>query len=703
MQKQAAPPRFRGNYPHMLTIPKEYLPREVWEGILWWNALTPVQGANRTTFQCDIAKLRQRRGDDSLQCPDIQIITDDPRYPLVKGYFPKLFMRIKDQELATLAGVDYPKKDEHNRHWCCRAPNFDKIDCQDIGCTCSQLQEHDFELVYGHNHGEAILYRSCKRTLFAAAKRQIKSAPVPDLHVIHKFLDFAKSKIRKFLRNRSEELFLDFGYSFNQWYNHLNASKQARMDMVHQWLYGNNTNPPDPKFEGHYIDLKHCDPKMFHYEAICKKELQGPDGKPRMVCSIPDLVKYVMGPVCWALEEYFGLCPQDRVGDEICYYNGLPCYCGGMNLDQMEDKINEYIDQGFVKVAEGDGSAFDNTQDVMLKELDRWIYRQIAKHVYHVPMDLFLYCSQQYYKVMDVIHIDPYSKLRKVIMQYAVLGTVFSGDCDTTLMNTIRMGLYNWYTNECAGFRYFKDYVAFSKGDDFSVMYQNSIAESSIRLAYEKYWLAKHKPKVGEEDIDERVYGLGQILKMLDFGGPESFKFCSLRAWIVDYKTNHIMLTRDPAKFYGLSKFSRKIRVRDRVGAAQYCIEQAVQIIASFGQLALFQAAAQVLVEAAYSYCPNIDLISQHYRQARDRRRTLTSELTWESRLGETGFGKFDIAGYNWRLRNNFSKILNDCSYWESVKYYEMGRTHQLTPEQVVLVNQQIEEEYPVVEFKNSL
>jgi hypothetical protein len=127
----------------------------------------------------------------------------------------------------------------------------------------------------------------------------------------------------------------------------------------------------------------------------------------------------------------------------------------------MTDMVNEYRKLGFTQVYEGDGSAFDNTQDVSLKQLDRNIYQMIESSIYHVPKKEFHKISQALYKTMDIEYIEKGKK--KPLMSYKILGTVFSGDCDTTLMNTTRMAMYNRYVNDKAGLVFGKDYVCFSK------------------------------------------------------------------------------------------------------------------------------------------------------------------------------------------------------------------------------------------------
>lgn len=605
MQDQAAPPRFRGCYNYQLTIPSNNLPRDSFI----------VDELNK----CNLTKI----GDVSV------------------GYYPKLMMSIKDKELRHLAGDDLSK--------------FDMIDCKDITCTCETHKSKYLQL-FGDTtiEKDSIIYNTCKRTIFAAAKRQIKSAPVPDLEVARDFLHFAKTKVKQLIGDDLD----DFGYSFNQWYNHLTADKQKRMDQVHEFLFGN-----DPLKE-HYVDLAHLDPKLLHYEAICKAEIQGVDGKPRMVCSIPDLIKYVMGPICWRLEELFSL--------------KIPTYCGGQNLTQMQDKINHYIDEGFDVVAEGDGSAFDNTQDVMLKAIDRHIYQWISSKVYHVPQELFNFVSQACYKVMDVLLVD--GKKKKCLLTYAVLGTVFSGDCDTTLMNTLRMGLYNWYTNEKAGLILNKDFICFSKGDDFTVMYQSHLDRSIPKRAYDKYWLKKPKFSGPIYDgLDDRVYGIGQILKFIEFGDPNTIKFCSLRAWYVDYRAKHIFLTRDPAKFLTLSKYSRKACHFNNKLLAQYCYDQALALKTSYNGIDYFDKFALEYIKVGNYYDKHSEVMKKRYRDVVDRRVTLPLESELYDGYNRTGrMVSFKIHG----------------SYWETMQSIERQQTMILPKDQLEVVNQQINAEF---------
>jgi hypothetical protein len=605
MQEQAAPPRFRGNYPHELSIPRAHIPRDKFL---------------QAELNCCIEGLKK-----------MNIVTSTR--------FPKLVLDVKDPEILHLAGPDLSE--------------FDCIDCKFISCTCQDKPRYMQLFQSTVADRDSIVYNPCKRTLFAAAKRQVKSAPVPDLAVVRDFVGFAKQSIERLIGDDLR----DFGYSFNQWYNHLTYAKQRRMDAIHEFIHG-----CDP-LKDHYVSVERTDPKMFHYEAICKIEIQGTDGKPRMVCSIPDLIKYVMGPICWKLEELFA--------------QKIPTYCGGQNLGQMQSKINHLIDEGFCVIAEGDGSAFDNTQDVLLKEVDRHIYSLIADRVHHVPKDLFLYVANAYYKIMDVVQVE--GKKRKVLMTYAVLGTVFSGDCDTTLMNTLRMGLYNWYTNERAGLVLGRDYVAFSKGDDFTVMYKRSVDFDKVRQYYNKYWLGKPKPSGPAYDgCDERIYGLGQILKFIEFGPPHTIKFCSLRAWYTNPHSQHIYLTRDPGKFTTLSKYSRKaLHMSDRA-LADYLIDQAVSLETACKNIHYFADFAQAYRKIAAYYAGGH--ATGRGGKERDRRRTLDLEVS------------DPLNGYNYSHRVDDQKIVG--SYWDTMKQIWLQNDTTLSSSEWNFVNNQIDSEF---------
>jgi len=528
-------------------------------------------------------------------------------------------------------------------------------------------------------YNEALVYTSCKHTIVAAAKRQMKSAPLPDYNVAKDFLEHSKMIIEKEV---GEEL-NQFKYSFKDWLNHLNRSKQQ--DMIKTgWVMTKDerllTLTPQ--------ELKIINDEKYH--GIAKIELEDMDGKPRMVCSIPKKTKYIMGPPVWHLEEIF--------------QNKLRGYCGGKNLTEMADMINEYIKLGFVKVAEGDGSSFDNTQDVMLKSIDRYIYDRIKDKIHHVDKNLFIKESQKVCKTMSIDTVE--NKKIKTLFTYKILGTVFSGDCDTTLMNTTRMLLYLRYIHDKFGLKYGQDYIVIAKGDDFTTMYKNYITDEQINEIFYKYFLKSTKDP---SKVDDRTYGLGQVLKFLDIGGPEIIKFCSLRSWFKN--DEEIILTRDPSKFTKLSMYSRKTKFMNYQQKGEYLLDQAVAILNSYKDIEYFRIMAEIYVREAIK---NFNLSQIYEKMTKYKKKKIQIILTKEERkkIDKEIYKYINIIDeedyinnvlYDIGHRNKIYNIDDDKTYWEYMKTIEKQRTDTMTEDEKHKVDNQIALEFDIEYLKSKL
>jgi len=548
---------------------------------------------------------------------------------------------------------------------------FDNIKVSDIDCNCDNkiLYEQIFGDISDQSH-EVMAYKSCKHTIYAAAKRQMKMAPTPDPVVADDFLQYSK----KIIDDEVGEELTNFSYSYQQWYNHLDRNKQMDMDLVSRYYQHDFTLTRQ--------EIQKVE--RLNYEGICKVEIQSIDGKPRMVCSIPLQTKYIMGPVCWALEEIF----QDK-------FNG---YCGGLNLTQMANKVNHYAALGFTKVVEGDGSAFDNTQDITLKRVDHYLYSRVKHAIYHVDKEKFYETATQLYKTMDVTSMNADTKKKQLLFTYSILGSVFSGDCDTTLCNTLRMALYNRYVNDKAGLVFGRDYICFSKGDDFTVMYKPYVSNEFINNAYYKYFMPAIKDVTKP---DTRVFGLGQVLKMLDFGDLDSLKFCSLRAWFKN--ESEIVLTRDPKKFYNLSKYSRKIKTMNYYQAARYLQDQGMALLVSYKGIKIFEImAAAYFCKAKYFLQYATDnqkkTFERKYHKFQRRLNKLEKQQKSTYELQET---EIEQIVYNIGMRKESHKIQG--SYWESMQKLYRVRTDVLTKTEAETVNQQIDAEFSVEELKSVL
>lgn len=664
IEKHAAPDSFQDFYPTYLTPTKHY---EFYSTQSVLPSLIKIKNIYKNA--------------------PYEIKEDDQGRKYAEGHLPRLLLKIYEPSLyqhslsLNPSYYNQPHTDKSLLQVRRTMMNtLNNIKVADIDCDCINKPAYERVFPDAIYDLDSMCYNSCKHTVFAAAKRQIKSAPTPDPEVAKDFVNYAKNIIDKEIGEDLDH----FGYSFNQWYNHLPRKKQNLMDKVINAITFNNV---DLLTEKEINRIARWNEKLSSlnpiYTGICKIELQNLDGKPRMVCSIPDLIKFTMGAVTWHLEE-------------ICAHK-LHGYCGGKNLDQMADTINGYISKGFTRVVEGDGSGFDNTQDVMLKEIDRYIYQRVANSVYHTQSaskwkELFLRFSQSYYKTMNIEYIDKQTKKKKTLLSYSVLGTVFSGDCDTTLANTIRMALYNRYVMDKAGYKYGTDYVAFSKGDDFTTMFNPThITDDQVEKAYWKYFLPK--PEAPNDKYDNRSFGLGQICKFLEFGWPNSIKFCSLRAWYINKEETKIRLTRDPAKFLTLSKYSRKMKSYTPMQKLSYLHDQIVALETSYKGLHYFDTMC-MLYNSAYTTLMNQYKITKNEvttysnkHKNNDSRKTLALEDP----------DSIDCIKYRDQV------VLITDNYWDSMKAVEKVSHRVYTQEQLDIVNDQIDIEFDPQELKQLL
>lgn len=597
--------------------------------------------------------------------------------------FPKLFISIKDKELKNISETRNPEHYQYlqNSHMSrLLRTNMDTINNIKVADLKPDGNPAEgFMKILGTSvldvSKEVMMYGKNRQTLFAAAKRQLKTAPNPKSEICRDFLQYAIDRIEREIGDRLN----DFSYDTSQWFNHLSAAKQKAIGPIKMYY----DNPA--LFYATYSEQEARRILTEHYEAIVKSELQDPDGKPRMVCSIPQKIKYIMGPVCWQLEE---ICAK--------HLNG---YCGGMNLTEMANKINDYAALGFTKVVEGDGSAFDNSQDVTLKALDRYIYNRILPKIYHVPKEDFEHVANLHYKTMDVknyINGKP-----KTFLSYKVLGTVFSGDADTTLANTIRMAMYNLYVNEREGLRYGQHFVVFSKGDDFSVLYRESVPDELIKTIYSKYFLQKPEGKF--KIYDNRQYGIGQICKFLEIGDLASFKFCSLRSWYKDEFHETITLTRNPAKLYTLSQYAIKPKRYSLFQLYQYHMDQATAYETSYKGIEIFEIMAQAHRDHAtylynkYSQLPCFSRKVQNYTQRllQQKIRLKTVELGYGEKYNKLLAKLMDIKG-----RENYEDMIY-ANYWDNIQAKERIRTEINTKQECEYINQQINAEFDTEELKS--
>lgn len=255
------------------------------------------------------------------------------------------------------------------------------------------------------------------------------------------------------------------------------------------------------------------------------------------------------------------------------------------------------------------------------------------------------------------------------------------------------MALYNMFVNEKAGLRHGIDFIVFSKGDDFTVMYQPYVPDEFIKAAYYKYFLKS----VPEGYSKERIYGLGQVLKMLKFGGPNSISFCSLRAWYISQDEHEIILTRDIEKFNTLTKYSRKIKTLSGIQRQAYYVQQAISILSTYKGIKIFE-----LLAEAYLYASIQINTIKTYQQAIKYANTIIADIRKQIKQGNERYEDENYRLiYGIKHKKRFYKIKD--AYWDTMKYLQEMSHYNLTPEQFDYVNQQIESEFSYEYFKSSM
>lgn len=424
---------------------------------------------------------------------------------------------------------------------------------EEIPCTCRGEDELSLQqiLPIGANTPEVICYNSCDRTLFAAFKRQMMRVYEPDDTVAAEFQQYTRDYFGKYV----EPVLRTFDYSYSEWFNKQPRKKQD--DLLN--------SQKKVEQEGY--------PSFVEYGLFCKREKQEAGGKNRAIANIEPVIKFIMGPVCWALEDVAG--------------KFFPGYCGGKSWDDLENLLEQYYAEGYHYVLQGDGSAFDTCQHWELKEIDRLIYHYLAdnKLIHHVDNDQFarLACAK-----LRELNAKTFTREGvRSLGSATIRGTVFSGASDTTLMNTLRMALYNMFTLERAGMKYGEDFKLLAKGDDFIVFVRSPEWQGSdFPSIYARIW--KPKPNHQKTNFRDNKGALGMILKFLNVGDYDTIDFCSTTCIPYDDHTR-FKLARKPNRMVPLAHYSRVALKMNRSQLKQYLNDQAFALRISHGNMPFYR------------------------------------------------------------------------------------------------------------------
>ena len=387
---------------------------------------------------------------------------------------------------------------------------------------------------------EPIIYHVCKATNYCAAKRQVSAVPKPDMVVLNRFANW----FERVFQREVIPLLENTEISLDKWINHLSAKKQKPILEIEK-LLGSGLVQTDEQLIGLFKSLGKD--YTTDYEMFVKSEKQlysdGKAPKNRCICSPNDLHKYVMGPVCWALEQQFK------------YFHG---YCGGASWNDLEQTYDDWMARGFIYTIQLDGSGFDRTQHQVIKDIvDQRVYKFIAEKVEHVPKDTFLRFALS---TERRVKVASRMKLQKQVVKtdgwFSQIGAVFSGSCDTTLMNTFRMSLYNRFVcEELCGMQWGVNYEVKSKGDDTVTVLKDVDDINYVLTNYQRVFVYG-QPTSAYSTIQ---HGLGQIAKYFKVGGLEDIDFCSTET-VYCPRMGGFKILRQLKRFVTTTVWSRKAK-----------------------------------------------------------------------------------------------------------------------------------------------
>jgi hypothetical protein len=403
--------------------------------------------------------------------------------------------------------------------------NPTKTEYENFICGCDTNAKYMASLVTNPIN-TPYLYNACAKNNFSAVRRLLANYVKPDQEILKKF----KIYVQKIIKQEIRPMLHDFDYDHVKWFNHLTLAKQEEVityfNHKENRKYDRMTIPD--KVSSEYTNFVKTEKQAFKDKCnsvICKCEKP----KTRCICSPNAYLKYVMGPVCLQLEAIFK--------------NNFKSYKVPKTYGETEQELDKLEAQGYKYTLQSDGKGFDNTQYQEIKDIvDKEIYKIILNNIHHVPKEHFEQAVLQAdWRTIIIKYIE--GKEMKSIGKVKIRGKTFSGSMDTTLMNTIRMGLYHRYFIE----EYLKitEYEIWVKGDDLVIFFKE--LPKDLENKYFQLFL-----KYGEK---QTIHGLGQIAKFLKIGDFEDFDFCSTHAFKTDagYK-----ITRQFDKIFDNDVWSRK-------------------------------------------------------------------------------------------------------------------------------------------------
>lgn len=398
---------------------------------------------------------------------------------------------------------------------------------EDVICTCTSKPNLKKILPTPECADEVIMHPSCPRGLFTAFMRQLRKNEKPvDKKIIKKFHQHCD----KFFKEKIEPLLRNFSYKVEPWMDHISTYNKQIEVLEYYEAWSNGIKWMQEWENNDYTEF--C-----KSEKQVKKKTKMP--KYRAISACPSNVKWIMGPVVYALEQLF----KDFDGYKVVQHDSQGNTVGpAKTWQEMEENYEMMYNLGLDKIIDIDGSAWDSTQTYHMKYLINLIYNYLVDHdkIHHVDAGLFQRISTaRYRKLTAKAYIDGKTF---IVFSAIIDSTTFSGSMDTTFCNTITNMIVGDFTRTELELEpiQFKQQAA---GDDYLGFIANETllkypVESTIRQIWE---------------------GLGLIPKHIIIGDYSDINFCSTN--VIPYKIDgkqHFKIVRQLDRMFPLTHYSAK-------------------------------------------------------------------------------------------------------------------------------------------------
>jgi len=358
---------------------------------------------------------------------------------------------------------------------------------------------------------------------------QLTDSVTPADHIVqdyHKYCDH-------FFITYIEPLLVDFNYDVEEWMQHLATLAKQNEVLGYYVSYLKGIKDAPEWHDDTYTLFAKSEKQAVEYVNDVRKM-----PKCRAISACPPNLKWIMGPVVYALEKLAYLIPGYKTAT---YNKDMKITQSADNWQQHEDTLEFLYSQGLTSSIDIDGSAWDSTQSHLTKYLVNKIYHYLHENnkIYHVDSELFYkLATKRYRRLIAKVYLDGRSY---TVASAMIDGTTFSGSMDTTFANTItNLSIHNYIQDRLQIPR--DRFIHRCSGDDYNGLIDPYYADKRLMNAIEGVW-----------------YSLNLLPKYVKVGGYDSITFCSTN--VIPYKEDGIQkfkITRQFERMYPLSHFSMK-------------------------------------------------------------------------------------------------------------------------------------------------